>query len=120
MSLHPLQQSLIFLHGNLDGSREGQQCKGRYGSEAKWTYGTVNAKTKSEQKEFEWEKIEIDKLNEEDVKLLVASEFNNLTQKTKKMLAISSNMYIWQHLNDNADRLHKNPPGLMPRGLSTV
>lgn len=29
--------------GNLDGSREGQQCKGRYGSEDKWTYGTVNA-----------------------------------------------------------------------------
>ena len=30
--------------GNLDGSREGQQCKGRYSSEDKWTYGTVNAK----------------------------------------------------------------------------
>lgn len=62
--------------------------------------------TKSEQEEFKWKKIKIGELNEEDVKLLVGSEFSNLTQKTKKMLAIPSNMYIWQHLNDNADRLY--------------
>lgn len=30
--------------GNLDGTREGQQCKGRYGDEDQWTYGMVNAK----------------------------------------------------------------------------
>lgn len=30
--------------GNLDGTREGQQCKGRYGDEDQWTYGTANAK----------------------------------------------------------------------------
>lgn len=30
--------------GNWDGSREGQQCKGRYGSEESWSYGTLNAK----------------------------------------------------------------------------
>lgn len=30
--------------GNLDGTREGQQCKGRYGDEDQWTYGKVNAK----------------------------------------------------------------------------
>lgn len=62
--------------------------------------------TKSEQEEVKWENIKIGKLSEEDVKLLVGSEFNNLTQKTKKLLTISSNMYIWQHLNDNAERLH--------------
>ncbi|MDO5519780.1 MAG: hypothetical protein Q4G58_04730 [bacterium] len=30
--------------GNKDGSCEGQQCKGRSGSEESWSYGTVNAK----------------------------------------------------------------------------
>ena len=30
--------------GNLDGTREGQQCKGRYGDEDQWTYSMVNAK----------------------------------------------------------------------------
>lgn len=30
--------------GNLGGTREGQQCKGRYGDEDQWTYGTANAK----------------------------------------------------------------------------
>lgn len=30
--------------GNVDGTREGQQCKGRYGDEDQWTYGMVNAK----------------------------------------------------------------------------
>lgn len=30
--------------GNKDGSREGQQCKGRAGSEDYWTYSSVNAK----------------------------------------------------------------------------
>ena len=28
----------------MDGSREGQQCKGRYGSEQSWSYGSVNSK----------------------------------------------------------------------------
>lgn len=62
--------------------------------------------TKSGQEEFEWKEIKIGELNEEDVKLLTGNEFNNLTQKTKKLLAISSNMYIWQYLNDNTERLH--------------
>lgn len=30
--------------GNSNGVREGQQCKGRAGSEEYWTYGSVNAK----------------------------------------------------------------------------
>jgi hypothetical protein len=30
--------------GSFDGIREGQQCKGRYGSDEAWSYGTANAK----------------------------------------------------------------------------
>lgn len=30
--------------GNTNGAREGQQCKGRSGSDEYWTYGSVNAK----------------------------------------------------------------------------
>lgn len=62
--------------------------------------------TKSNQEELGWNEIKIGELNEEDVKLLTGNEFDRLTQKTKKLLAISSNMYIWQHLNNNAERLH--------------
>lgn len=37
---------------------------------------------------------------------MTENEFSNLSQKTKRLLAISSNMYIWQHLNKNTERLH--------------
>jgi hypothetical protein len=30
--------------GNLDGTREGQQCKGRYGPNESWDFGALNAK----------------------------------------------------------------------------
>ena len=56
---------------------------------------------KSEYSSFEWKKVKIGELDLEDIKLLVGTKFNNLSKKTKKLLAISSNMYIWQHLNNN-------------------
>lgn len=59
----------------------------------------------SEHKEIEWEKIKIGELNEDDIKFLTGNEFNNLSQKTKRLLTISSNMYIWQHLNKGIERL---------------
>ncbi len=62
--------------------------------------------TNSEHKDNGWKNIKIGELNEKDVKLLTGNEFNNLSQKTKRLLAISSNMYIWQHLNENIERLH--------------
>ncbi len=60
----------------------------------------------SDYKEIEWNKIRIDELSQEDVKRLTGNEFNNLSQKTKKLLAISSNMFIWQHLNGSKERLY--------------
>lgn len=62
--------------------------------------------SESEHKEIEWKKVKIGELSEDDIKLLTDNEFNSLSQKTKKLLAISSNMYIWQHLNKNTERLH--------------
>lgn len=62
--------------------------------------------SESEHKEIEWKKVNVGELSEDDIKFLTDNEFNSLSQKTKKLLAISSNMYIWQHLNRNAERLH--------------
>lgn len=62
----------------------------------------------SEHKKFQWKDIKIGELAEEDIILLTGKEFNALSQKTKKLLAVSSNMYIWQHLNENTARLNIN------------
>lgn len=37
------EQGVDIWIGHKDGSREGQQCKGRNGSEEVWTYGAINA-----------------------------------------------------------------------------
>lgn len=63
-------------------------------------------KKESENEGFEWNKIEIGELRQDDIKLLIGDEFNKLSQKTKKLLTISSNMYIWQQLNGSKERLY--------------
>lgn len=56
-------------------------------------------------KKMAWNKITIGDLSQDDIKVLTGDAFNKLSQKTKKLLAISSNMYIWQHLNKTKERL---------------
>lgn len=60
----------------------------------------------SDNKEIEWNRLKIGELSQDDIKVLTGDEFNKLSQKTKKLLAISSNMYIWQHLNETKERLY--------------
>lgn len=53
-----------------------------------------------------WEKIEVQKLSEDDIRALTGEEYPKLSSKTKDLLANASNMYIWQHLDSNNDRFH--------------
>lgn len=48
----------------------------------------------SDYKEIEWNKLRIGELSQDDIKVLIRDEFNKLSQKTKKLLTISSNMYM--------------------------
>ncbi|HHU52705.1 MAG TPA: hypothetical protein GXZ43_01305, partial [Clostridiaceae bacterium] len=49
--------------------------------------------------ELEWEKIYIDELDDEQVKNVIGEGYLTLTDKLKDLLRIPSNLYIWQHLN---------------------
>lgn len=46
-----------------------------------------------------WERVVVDVLNEEVVSRVVGEKYSLLTPKTKKLLKIPSNLYIWQHLD---------------------
>lgn len=48
----------------------------------------------SDYKEIGWNKLRIGELSQDDIKVLIRDEFNKLSQKTKKLLTISSNMYM--------------------------
>ena len=47
-----------------------------------------------------WKKIEVRKLDRETVKNIVGIKYEQLTTKTKKLLHVPSNLYIWQHLDE--------------------
>ena len=96
--------------GNLDGSREGQQCKGRYGSEQSWSYGTVNAKGiwKKWKKQLERE----EKVNVSLISPLAFQQFEDLTGKARNTNDNPIDFYKYQIDNDNVSkdikRLYKN------------
>ena len=101
--------------GNLDGSREGQQCKGRYGSEDSWTYGSVNAKgiwTKWK-KQLERE----DKVKVSLVSPLAFTLFEDLTARARNTNENPKDFYKYQIGNDNVSndtkRLYKNYCNIM-------
>lgn len=49
-----------------------------------------------------WEKIIVKEFSEETVRKVVGEQFEQLTTKTKRLLQIPSNLYIWQHLDGNS------------------
>ncbi len=51
--------------------------------------------------QIEWKKIMVKDFDESIVKKVVGEKYEQLTSKTKKLLQIPSNLYIWQHLDDN-------------------
>lgn len=48
----------------------------------------------------EWKKIVINNFDESIVKKIVGTQYENLTQKTRRLLQVPSNLYIWQHLDE--------------------
>lgn len=51
---------------------------------------------------IEWARIRVDKLSQEEVERVVGSVYKSLSQKTRDLLSMASNLYIWEHLD--ADR----------------
>ncbi len=50
------------------------------------------------QEKNEWKNVIVRNFDESIVKKILGSEYNKLTKKTKKLLQIPNNLYIWQHL----------------------
>lgn len=51
---------------------------------------------------LEWSKILINELDDNQVKLIIGSEYDNLSKKIKKLLKTPSNLYVWQHIEKNS------------------
>ncbi len=52
-------------------------------------------------KGLQWNKIVVQNFEEEIVKRIVGAKYNSLTQKTRTLLSVPSNLYIWQHLDED-------------------
>ncbi|WP_276355744.1 hypothetical protein [Cohnella caldifontis] len=51
----------------------------------------------------QWNKIQINELNDETVKIVIGNRYEALTGKLKEILRIPSNLYIWKHLDANKE-----------------
>ena len=49
---------------------------------------------------IEWKKIVISDFDESIVKKVVGTKYEDLTLKTRRLLQVPSNLYIWQHLDE--------------------
>ncbi len=55
----------------------------------------------SSQEKVKWEKVIVNTFDEETVKHIVGEKYDSLTTKTKRILQIPSNLYIWNHLDES-------------------
>ena len=51
------------------------------------------------QEKTEWHKVVVQNLDEDTVNGILGEKYNKLTAKTRQLLQIPSNLYIWQHLD---------------------
>lgn len=51
----------------------------------------------------QWNKIQINELNDETVRIVIGNRYEGLTGKLKEILRIPSNLYIWKHLDTNKE-----------------
>lgn len=60
---------------------------------------------KNDKKEevIQWNKIQVNELDDEIVKDIVGKRYECLTSKLKEILRISSNLYVWQQLNPSKE-----------------
>lgn len=56
-------------------------------------------KVDSKEEVIQWNKVQVNELNEELVKGIVGKRYEQLTSKLKEILRIPSNLYIWQQLD---------------------
>ena len=54
----------------------------------------------SKQEKNEWKKVIVQNFDEDVVKRIVGDKYKKLTTKTRQLLQIPSNLYIWQHLDE--------------------
>lgn len=54
-----------------------------------------------EDKDSEWSKIKIDKLSDEELKLVTGEAYHSLTSKTKELLKTPSNLFFWNQITDS-------------------
>ena len=52
---------------------------------------------------IQWNKVQVNELDEGIVKDIVGKRYEHLTSKLKEILRIPSNLYIWQHLKPNKE-----------------
>ncbi|WP_248929839.1 hypothetical protein [Paenibacillus hamazuiensis] len=50
-----------------------------------------------------WNKIQVNELNDETVRIIIGNRYEGLTGKLKEILRIPSNLYIWKHLDANKE-----------------
>ena len=82
--------------GNKDGSCEGQQCKGRNGSQESWDYGTVNAKGIFVKWKKQLEREEKNKVSVSLVSPLAFTLFEDLTKRARNTNANPHDFYQYQ------------------------
>ena len=49
----------------------------------------------------EWHKVQVGPLSDSELKRVLGSKYNNISNRTKKLLSIPSNLYIWERLDNN-------------------
>jgi hypothetical protein len=56
-------------------------------------------KVDSKEEDIQWNKVQVNELDEELAKVIVGKRYEQLTSKLKEILRIPSNLYIWQQLD---------------------
>lgn len=80
-----------------------------------------NTKIEQDEKNMEWEKIRVQLLDEQTVKQIVGDFYIRLTAKTKQLLRVPSNLYIWTHIDqENADNDYSTTNNLIEEWFGQI
>jgi hypothetical protein len=71
-------------------------------SNIKGLFNNDNNQQSKERTGIEWEEVIVNELDEEVVRKIVGARYDKLSDKMKKVLSIASNLYIWEHLNQDS------------------
>ncbi len=71
-------------------------------SNIKALFNSNNNEQNKEKTGIEWKEIIVGELSEDIVRGIVGFKYNKLSYKMKKVLSIASNLYIWEHLEQES------------------